>query len=207
MLKLILASESPRRKKLLCEAGFQPLVFPVNVSEYLEKNLTLDQQIIAIAKRKAMACLEKFKPLKSLDYLILGGDTLVVQNGTVLGKPKNSEDARRMLGLLSGKSHDVKTAVCLLQIQYDGHEKKIISEHTFIETTTVFFRLILGQEIDQYIATGEPMDKAGSYGIQSGGKKFVEKIFGDFDNVVGLPIKRIQELIQNQNWKIDNNEL
>jgi septum formation protein len=118
--------------------------------------------------------------------LVLGADTTVVVDGEVLGKPRDAAEAGRMLGLLSGRSHQVLTGVCL--IGPDGRSE------TAVATTTVEFRALTQLEIDAYVASGEPMDKAGAYAIQGGAGRFVTRIDGDFDNVVGLPVALIQAM-------------
>lgn len=190
---LILASESPRRKQLLTEAGFSFAVFPVKVSENLGKNLNLDEAIIEVAIRKANAALEQHNFLKSDNFLVLAADTMVILEGQALGKPESKIDAELTLGRLSGRNHEVKTAICVIE----SSTKKIASA---IETTKVYFRPILRQEILDYIATNEPMDKAGSYAIQGIGGKFVEKYLGSFDNVIGLPIGNLKNLLKENHW-------
>ena len=117
---------------------------------------------------------------------IIGADTIVVLDGCVFGKPADEEDARRMLSDLSGKTHQVITGVCLVR----GEQCT-----TFAETTNVYFRELTAGEIDAYIATGEPLDKAGAYGIQGAASAFVDHIEGDYDNVVGLPVTRLERAL------------
>lgn len=200
MHKLILASESPRRKSLLEEAGFLFRVFSVKVSENIEKNLNSEADINAeiqrIARTKAQAIFESYKPLESGDYLFLAADTLVIHGHRPLGKPKSSTEAEEFLGLLSNTTHQVKTAICLLTSKFQNQTwtKAHITEK--IETTTVTFRPILRQEILDYIATGEPMDKAGAYAIQGIGKKFVSQFSGDYNSVVGLPVALFEKTLE-----------
>lgn len=195
--QLILASESPRRKDLLLKAGFSFHVFSVKVSESLEKNLTVDEQIMAIAMRKAQASLKAYKPLKDEQFLLLAADTMVILDGNPLGKPADTKQAIEFLGLLSGRSHSVKTAVVLL----DGAEKGLKMRQA-IETTEVTFRPLSEKEISEYVESGEPMDKAGAYGIQGVAGTFVEKVKGPFDNVVGLPIDLVKTMLKDGGWKI-----
>jgi septum formation protein len=204
--ELVLASESPRRKDLLARAGFSFHVFSVKVSENLEKNLTsnlsIDEQILRIARRKAEATLRAYKSLKSQSFLILSADTLVILDGEALGKPKDSDQAFAFLKSLSGRSHQVKTGVVLVEGPVDSsieienlnprHSLKLLQK---VETTTVTFRHLNDREIRDYIESGEPMDKAGAYGIQGGGGDFVEKIVGPFDNVVGLPVETVKKML------------
>ncbi len=189
--ELILASESPRRKQLLDEAGFQFTVLPIKVSEKLEKNLNLDEQIKNLAIRKSLAAEAELKSLKKQNYLLLTADTMVTLDNEALGKPENKLEAEQMLTRLSGRSHQVKTAICL----FKSSTFQRICE---IQTTEVFFRLISRQTILEYIATGEPMDKAGAYAIQGLGGKFVEKYVGAYDNVVGLPVALLKEILSRE---------
>lgn len=206
MHKLILASASPRRKKLLEDAGFRLQTFPVNVSEYLEKNLTLDAQILRIAETKARAAFNLYNPLKSENFLILSADTMVILDNQPLGKPKDENDAELTLGLLSGRKHYVKTAVYFIEGCVFDCQKKIIKVHSDIETTEVHFRPIMKQEIKKYVASGDPLDKAGSYGIQGQAGNFVEKIVGNFNNVVGLPTDLVTRIIEQNSWKIERDK-
>jgi predicted house-cleaning NTP pyrophosphatase (Maf/HAM1 superfamily) len=254
---LILASESPRRKDLLARAGFFFHVFSVKVSENLEKNLTVDEQILAIARRKAEASLRSYKTLKSEPFLMLAADTMVILGGEPLGKPSGPDQAFDYLSRLSGKVHEVKTAVVLVEgpvagdvtlenlrmrqpdsglssasglIAASGSSSGSVantgsssglksnsgsgsgrgsvdaaSEFSYveaIETTQVFFRHLSEREIREYIQTGEPLDKAGAYGIQGLGGNFVEKIIGTFDNVVGLPMEVVHRLIRKGQWQV-----
>ena len=190
---LILASESPRRKQLLTEAGFQFTVFPIKVSEYLEKNLNLDEQIKDIALRKSREAEKQLNLLKQNDFLLLTADTMVVLQDEAIGKPENKIHAEQMLAGLSGRSHQVKTAICL----FESRTQNRVCE---IETTQVHFRLISRPEIRQYIDSGEPMDKAGAYAIQGAGGNFVDKIEGDYNNVVGLPVNLLLRILQTHTW-------
>lgn len=188
MKPLILASESPRRKQLLSEAGFSFDVVPVKVSEIPDKNLNVNEQILDIARRKARAALPRLKANRPAPFLVLAADTEVIFDGTPLGKPKDREDAYRILKLLSGKPHQVITAICLI----DSESGKELSQS---ETTDIYFRNLSDQEIWTYIDTGEPMDKAGAYGIQGEGRGLVDRFEGPFDNVVGLPLNLVKELL------------
>ncbi len=204
---LILASESPRRKDLLARAGFFFHVFSVKVSENLEKNLTVDEQILLIARRKAIGTLKVYKPLKNEPFLLLAADTMVILDGQPLGKPANEEQAFDYLSRLSGRTHQVKTAVVLVEgpvenpddLSEDGSRLKMKQA---IETTQVVFRPLSEREIREYISTGEPLDKAGAYGIQGLGGNFVEKFIGAYDNVVGLPIDVVHRLIKEGGWTL-----
>jgi septum formation protein len=192
MKQLILASQSPRRSEILKKAGYQFVSLPVHVSEIPNKNLNLDEQIIDIARRKANACAE-LPQAQGRDAVIVSADTLVCLGEETLGKPENERMAFEYLSLLSGRAHQVKTAVCLLN-KSDGNAL------THLETTQIFFRHLTEKEIWDYIKTGEPMDKAGAYGIQGLGGKFVEKYEGDFNNVVGLPLQALENLFKINAW-------
>lgn len=188
MKTLILASESPRRKQLLKEAGFSFDVVSVKVSEIPDKNLNATEQILDIARRKARAAFAHLKSSKLQEFTLISADTEVIHEGQLQGKPADKDDAFKMLSRLSGKMHLVQTGVCVI----DSTTGKELSQ---IETTKVFFKSLTDQEIWTYIESGEPMDKAGAYGIQGLGGKFVEKYEGPFDNVVGLPVQLVKDLL------------
>ncbi len=197
MKKLILASQSPRRSEILKKAGYHFVSFPVHVSEIPDKNLNLDEQIIDIAGRKAIACLKKIyaeNQAQSLDSVVLAADTLVCLDEITIGKPENEQNAFETLSKLSGRVHQVKTAIVLIDFQT---QKKV----SHLETTDVHFKKLNPQEIKNYIATKEPLDKAGSYAIQGLGGAFVEKYTGDFDNVVGLPLHALEKLFKLNQWE------
>lgn len=176
------------------------MVFPVKVSEIPDENLNADEQILDIARRKSTAAFDLLNSSTvalpegfSRPFVVLGSDTEVIFEGRPLGKPSSQEDAVRTLQRLSGRSHEVITAVCLI----DSSREKPVSH---IETTRVEFRPLPEKEIRDYVATGEPMDKAGSYGIQGLGGRLVERIDGDFDNVVGLPIAALKRVFAREGW-------
>lgn len=196
MLKLILASQSPRRIELLKKAGFHFTVLPVNLSEIPDKNLNLDQQILKIAQEKAEACLEENNHLKQKDFLILAADTMVILDGVSYGKPQNKEEAVEHLTRLSGRTHIVKTGVFMLNCQS-------FDQASEVTTTNVTFRRLENQEIRDYVASGEPMDKAGSYGIQGVGSHFVSQFEGPFDNVMGLSIESVRKLLTEKSWSLE----
>lgn len=198
--QLVLASESPRRKDLLQKAGFFFHVFSVKVSENLEKNLTVDEQILLIARRKAEASFQSYKPAKQEHFLILSADTMVIVDGTPIGKPRDEDEAAEFLSLLSSRDHEVKTAVVIMEGSSSSRE--CLKMKQGLQTTKVFFRPISEREIFEYIESGEPMDKAGAYGIQGVGGNFVEKIVGPFDNVVGLPMDLVKNLLKEGAWKL-----
>lgn len=188
MTPLILASESPRRRELLKKAGYDFSVVPVKVSEIPNKNLNVNEQILDIARRKARAAFDQLKSSTDTPFRVLSADTEVIFAEKPLGKPQNREDAFRILRLLSGKPHQVITAVCLI----DSNSHKELSQY---EITHIHFKNLTDEEIWTYIDSGEPMDKAGAYGIQGLGGNFVEKIEGPFDNVVGLPIALVKKML------------
>ena len=187
-MKIILASKSPRRKELLKLAGISDFtVSPAVGEETADPSLSAADAIKLIALCKAREVAARFEK----DDLIIAADTLVYLDGTPLGKPKDAADAHRMLRALSGRPHTVRTGVAVIR----GSR-----ELSACEETEVFFRELTDTEIDEYIASGEPMDKAGAYGIQGGASRFIPKITGDYSNVVGLPVCRtslmINELIR-----------
>lgn len=202
MKQLILASQSPRRAEILKNAGYQFVSLPVDVSEIPDKNLSLDEQIIDIARRKSMACLRQWNgqnrpqlELKNNEPVILSADTLVCFQNQPLGKPETEQMAFNYLSRLSGQEHQVKTALSLIDIA-SGEEL------THLETTHVQFKVLTAEEIHAYIQTKEPMDKAGAYGIQGLGGQFVEKYIGDFNNVVGLPLQALENLFKLKKWNL-----
>ncbi len=189
MRPLFLASQSPRRRELLKKSGFSFCEFPVKVSEIPDKNLNLDAQILDIARRKSHAALESLMLQESGPFTVLGADTVVVLQGQILGKPKDSAQAYDFLKQLSGRWHEVKTAVVVIYSP-EGTEKNEVV------TTRILFKNLSHNEITTYVQTGDPMDKAGAYGIQNIGNQFVEKIEGPYDNVVGLPMQAVSRLIK-----------
>ncbi|MBR3158332.1 MAG: septum formation inhibitor Maf [Atopobiaceae bacterium] len=182
---MILASASPRRKELLERAGFELTIVPADVDESRQPDEKPIDLVARLATLKAHACLKSFDSLTPGETL-LGADTIVWLDDDVLGKPRDDADAMRMLHELSGKTHHVSTGVCLLM--GGSHHVK---ERVFVETSHVTFRVLTDDEIRAYVATGEPLDKAGSYAIQGGAQSFVEQLDGDYDNVVGLPVTRV----------------
>lgn len=181
-MKIILASGSPRRKELLTLAGVHFTVIPSGADENINKEtLSPAQTVEALASLKASDVFSRCP-----DCAVIGSDTVVASDGRILGKPTDCDDAFNMLSALSGKTHSVFTGVCIKT-----------PEHTtvFSEETRVTFYPLTPDEIYEYIATGEPMDKAGSYGIQGKGCTLVQRIDGDYFNVVGLPVARtVREL-------------
>ena len=180
--RIILASGSPRRKDLLAAAGYTFKVVVSDVDETIADDVTVEEAAEQLAQRKAQRVAE----LIGTDETILAADTIVTLDGRIYGKPDSPEEACSMLRELSGRSHRVITGVCL--IAHNG-----IS--LFSETTEVTFRELSDEEIDTYVSTGEPLDKAGSYGIQGKGNALVDHIEGDYDNVVGLPVQKLRRYL------------
>ena len=189
MLKIVLASQSPRRKKLLEQLG---LVFEV-IPSTTEENFTTsnpEEIVTSLASQKAEDVARKVS-----NSLVIGSDTIVAQNNHILGKPANAAEAHRMLSQLSGTSHTVYTGVSFAVTNGDCD---IINRYSFFEETKVWFSTLTDPEIDAYIASGSPMDKAGAYGIQDDwGAVFVERIDGDYYNVVGFPLNRFYRELKN----------
>ena len=182
-MDVILASQSPRRRALLEQIGLRDFrVLPPDVGEEIDPALPPGQQVEQLSRRKA----EAVRARTGTDALIIAADTVVCLEGQVLGKPGNGEEAFRMLSALSGRRHQVYTGLTVLR----GTE--ILTEH---EATSVAFRSLSPGEIRDYIATGEPADKAGAYGIQGCGALLVEGIEGDYCNVVGLPVCRLGRML------------
>jgi MAF protein len=196
MFKLVLASNSPRRKQILEEAGFAFTLLPVNLSETLKKNLKPEEQILDIARQKARQAVQLHNPTNPQDFLYLAADTMVFYQSTPLGKPADTSDACRMLVQLSGNSHQVITAVVLM----DSTEGEVLS---FTTQTKVQFKKLSKQQIEEYLKSPEPYDKAGAYGIQGSGGSFVERIDGDFHNVVGFPISEFSAQLTEKKINIE----
>ena len=198
MSQIILASQSPRRKELLEQIGLEFEICPAKGEEVITKTIP-EEVVMELSKQKAeeVAAMvssfgEEHKDITTpSDLLVIGADTVVAYDGKILGKPVDEADAKRMLTMLSGNTHSVFTGVTLVLIDKSGRAGELV----FYEKTNVKMHQMTEAEIDRYIATGEPMDKAGSYGIQGKCAIYIEKIDGDYNNVVGLPITRIyQEL-------------
>ena len=187
-MKIILASNSPRRKELLEKNNIDFKVIVSNVNETLDESLSVYDNVKRLALLKATDVFNLYR-----DEIVLAADTIVVYDNIILGKPKDEEDAFRMLKLLSGKTHEVITAVAVIY-----KDVKLVE----YEVSKVEFRNITDLEILDYIKTKEPMDKAGSYAIQGIGSKFVLKHEGEFDNIVGLPINLVKKLLKKQGLEI-----
>ena len=195
--EIILASASPRRRELLTQAGLEFRVMTADTDETTTE--TEPAKVVEeLSLRKAMGVYRALKEQGMPDaagagcgkgLVIVAADTVVSVDGMILGKPENTRRAVEMLGSLSGRTHSVYTGVTLVYV--DKNEEKTGRTVTFSECTKVTFYQLSNEEIEEYVATGEPMDKAGAYGIQGLGVELVEKIDGDYNNVVGLPLARV----------------
>ena len=181
-MAMILASQSPRRRELLGQMGFSFTVRPAKGEELAHPELTPAQLVEELARQKAL----EVSAEAEADDVVVAADTVVAIDGVVLGKPRDKAHAAEMLSALSGREHTVYTGVAVKR------GETLLVEH---EATQVRFRPLTEREIDLYIQTGEPMDKAGSYGIQGYGALLVEGIRGDYFNVVGLPICRLGRML------------
>lgn len=179
-MQIILASQSPRRRELM---GLFHIPFSVQVAdidETMDVSLPPSEEVARVSRLKAEAIPH------CADDIVIAADTIVVCDGKVLGKPKDEADAARMLRMLSGRRHQVMTGMTVLQ----GDQAQVCTE-----ISDVYFRDLTDSEIMRYIRTGEPMDKAGAYGIQGGAALFVETICGDYFNIVGLPVCRLSRIL------------
>lgn len=180
---IILASASPRRRQLLTMLGLEFEVRPAQGEEFLPDGISPEEAVMRLSAQKARSVAKECAP----EDVVIGADTIVWQGGRILGKPKDTQDAARMLSALSGNTHTVYTGVTVIK------GNAVLSG---AEETKVRFRRLSGAEIDAYIKTGEPMDKAGAYGAQGLAALFVEGIEGDFFNVMGLPVCRLGKLLK-----------
>ena len=193
-IDIILASSSPRRRELLEREGVSFTVHVPEVDETLEPDVLCDPQEAAkkLAERKAGAVVQE---ILGADYVgaaaIIGADTMVVQGGRIYGKPADEEDAKRILRELSGRVHQVITGVSVWLLSAPDKENVSLGFRTLAEISHVTFNELSDECIEAYVATGEPLDKAGAYGIQGEGAALVKGVAGDYDNVVGLPVKRL----------------
>lgn len=183
-MRLILASTSPRRRELLAQLGVAFTCEPPRVDESAYTHLPPRAQALTLAVLKARDVAARFP-----DAHVLGGDTLVVVNSTVFGKPLDATDAARMLQQLQGRTHDVVTAIALVRLQPP-------CERSHIEIARVTMRALTAAEIIAYVAIGEPLDKAGSYGVQGLGGTLITNVDGDYHAVVGLPLEPTRRLLQ-----------
>ncbi len=186
-MPIVLASASPRRQELLKNAGISFVVRPANIDEVQQPG----EGSLHFAERMAA---DKARAVRTLapESTVLGADTIVVARDQVLGKPADAADALRMLRLLSNRQHFVITSVCLIGTDLQGAD----FEDTRSEKTAVHFAPLTDAEIRAYIDTGEPMDKAGAYAIQGGAARWISKIEGDYNNVVGLPVDLVLRMLR-----------
>lgn len=182
-MKIILASKSPRRRKILKELGVKYSLWNGEADERVDREYTPSQLVKVLAKKKASAC---YDDIKNKDALIISADTVVALGNEILGKPRDDDHARQMLRSMSGTTHYVYSGVAAI---YGG--KTVCA----CVRSKIKFRHISDSEIERYLLTGEHRDKAGSYGIQEKGGYFVESVSGDINNVVGLPVKKLRDMI------------
>ena len=175
-MSVILASQSPRRRELLGLFHLPFVIRAADIDETMEEGKDPYEEVSRVSRCKALAV------DREAEDIVIAADTIVVCRGKVLGKPHSEDEAREMLSLLSGRDHQVMTGLTVLK----GDVCRSVTE-----VTDIHFRPLSRQEIDAYVATGEPMDKAGSYGIQGGAALFAEKMVGDYYNVMGLPVCRL----------------
>jgi septum formation protein len=186
---IILASQSPRRRALLSQINLSFTVHPSNISEDNNQNLSPVELVKKLARQKAMDIAQNYR-----STLVIGADTIVVHNDEILGKPNDEYEAGLLLKRLSDDTHEVYSGVCLVLTNPHKSASKTTS---FYERTEVTFANLSEQEIDDYIKTGSPMDKAGAYGIQDDwGSLFVKKIQGDYYNVVGFPLHKFYSVLK-----------
>lgn len=185
MKPLILASSSPRRKRLLTEANFSFVVDPSQFDESKVATRDPHQMVKELSREKAREVAKRHP-----SSIVIGADTTVFCDGQILEKPTNTGDAKRMLTFLSGKIHSVITGLTIINTETN-------QELTDVEESNVFFKQLTEEQIDEYIKTGEAMDKAGAYAIQEGlSQHFIEKTEGDYTNIVGLPMNLVQKFLK-----------
>lgn len=196
MSRLILASASPRRRELLAQAGYVFDVCPAHIPEEPREGEDPVAYVTRLAREKAESVYERQGPrdqgnkgTRTADVVVLGADTTVTLDGHILEKPKDAEDAARMLRLLSGRTHRVITGVAVVSAA---------RTEVAAEVTAVRFVTLSAEEIAEYVATGEPMDKAGAYGIQGRAAKWIPRVEGCYFNVVGLPLALVASMLQEE---------
>jgi septum formation protein len=195
MPKIILASQSSRRRELLTQMGVVFDIVPSNFDEYLDDNRSPEEVAGELALGKAMTV-----AIEHPDCIVIGSDTIVTINGRQLEKPHDEAEAKELLKLLSGNENDVSTGLAVIwrdrDIQFVG-----------ADTAKVFFKPYNEQAVERYIATGDPMDKAGAYGVQSGAAPLINYIDGNYDTIVGLPTRLLAEFLAKLDVKADPVEL
>lgn len=204
MENIILASQSPRRQEILSLGGYEYKVCVSSAEEQIPpeelENLTPQELVERLARVKAEDVYRRNCNKNSEEEItVIGADTVVAVDGRVLGKPRTEDEAYEMLSMLEGRTHDVFTGVCILWTDSDTPAE--IQGNTFHCHTKVTFYPMTEEEINNYVATGDCMDKAGAYGIQSGAAKYIQGIEGDYLNVVGLPLSKIYHVL---NEKLSN---
>lgn len=187
MKTFILASASPRRQAILKKAGIEFIVDPSNIEEDIKGDLSPHELVRFLSKKKAQSVAKRHT-----NSLVLGADTIVVFRGRILGKPKNEGEAHNILMKLNGNAHQVITGFTLI----NTHDNHTLSHSV---ETVVVFKKVTSDDIAAYVATGEPLDKAGAYAIQGKGKFFIDHIEGSLTNVIGLPIKDIRDALKIMN--------
>ena len=180
-MEIILASQSPRRRELLGLFGLPFTICVADIDETMDPSKSAADEVARVSRCKALAV------PRGEDAVVIAADTIVVCRGKVLGKPHTPEEAVQMLSLLSGRDHQVMTGVTVLR----GSQERV-----FTEITDLHFRELTEKEIRRYVNSGEPMDKAGAYGIQGGAALFCEKMAGDYYNVMGLPVCRLGQILK-----------
>jgi len=195
MLKIILASSSPRRIELLKQIGLDFEIIPANIKEEFEENIEPGKYASEMSRQKALAVAEKVKGKYNRGTYVLGADTIVVVDNIILGKPEDEDHAQRMLKLLENKWHEVITGLTLI----NAETFKCITE---TEITRVKVPAFSKGFLESYLALKEPYDKAGSYGIQVAGSLMVERIEGCYFNVMGLPLYRLSKMLENEGYKV-----
>ena len=180
-MEIILASQSPRRRELLGLFGLPFTICVADIDETMDPSKPAADEVARVSRCKALAV------HRGEDAVVIAADTIVVCQGKVLGKPHTPEEAVQMLSLLSGRDHQVMTGVTVLR----GSQERVVTE-----ITDLHFRELTEKEIRRYVNSGEPMDKAGAYGIQGGAALFCEKMAGDYYNVMGLPVCRLGQILK-----------
>lgn len=180
-MQLILASQSPRRQELLRLFGIPFRVQVADIDETMDENKSPFDEVARVSKAKAAAVAH------NEEDVVIAADTIVVCEGKIMGKPHSQQEAKQMLRLLSGRDHQVMTGVTVLRRE---------NVQVFTEVTDLHFRPLTEKEIERYVLSGEPMDKAGAYGIQGGAALFCEKMSGDYYNVMGLPVCRLGQVLK-----------
>jgi septum formation protein len=196
MMKLVLASASPRRKELLAQIGIEPAIVPSTIEEIITSRVPEDV-VMELSRQKA----QDVARIQENGTCVIGADTVVAAEGQILGKPVSHEDAYRMISMLQGKTHQVYTGVTLV---YCGQAGKIV--RTFVEKTNVSVYPMSEEEIKNYADDKDPMDKAGAYGIQGKFAAFIKGIDGDYNNVVGLPVGRVYQEMKRMFEQEENND-